>query len=726
MNNASKFNPANYNILVVEDSKSINNILTAHFTTLGYNCFNTFSLHEAYTILEKETIHYAMLDINLPDGNGTEIIEKYGDTNLEFFVLSVEKNKALQQELYQKGILDFILKDRDFLHKVESVTRAIAQREKNRTKTILVVDDSHLIQEQLKELLSKSNYSVLVADDAITAGKIIQDEKINLILLDVELKNSNGIHFLRSNYTELITKRHIPIIIISGSVNATLIKDGLKAGAVDVIKKPFIIEELILKVDLWIDYKRKEEEIEQSTQLLNQYKDAVDHSAIVSKTDSRGIITYVNDEFCRVSGYKKEELLDNNHNIIRHKKMPKEFFKSLWKTIREDKEPWEGEIQNQTKTKETYWTHTFINPILDTNNNIIEYIAISNNISEHKMVQDYFKTQLHTSNHNLNTAMQKAKEYKRAMYESNLVSRTNLKGEITFVNSEFCDLSGYTKPELIGKPHNIIRHEDMPKELFEDLWRTIQNGLTWHGIIKNKKKNGESYWVNSTIVPIKDKQENIIEYMAIRSNVTSLFELHEEIEQTQKEIIYRMGEIGETRSNETGNHVKRVALYSKLLAELYSLDDAQCDLLFTASPMHDIGKVGIPDAILKKPAKLTDVEFEEMKKHAEIGYNILKCSHRKVLKAAAIISLQHHEKWNGKGYPQGLKGNDIHIFGRITALADVFDALSSERCYKKAWPDNEVFDYLEKEKGESFEPELVELFLKHKETFTNIRNKFHD
>ena len=147
----------------------------------------------------------------------------------------------------------------------------------------------------------------------------------------------------------------------------------------------------------------------------------------------------------------------------------------------------------------------------------------------------------------------------------------------------------------------------------------------------------------------------------------------DEIEETQREMLYKMGEVSERRSKETGNHVKRVAQYSKDLALLYGLDEKEANLIFAASPMHDIGKVGIPDEILKKPDKLDSEEFEIMKSHADIGYRILKNSKRPILQVASIIAREHHEKYDGTGYPRALSGEDIHVYGRITAIADVFD-----------------------------------------------------
>jgi response regulator RpfG family c-di-GMP phosphodiesterase len=200
--------------------------------------------------------------------------------------------------------------------------------------------------------------------------------------------------------------------------------------------------------------------------------------------------------------------------------------------------------------------------------------------------------------------------------------------------------------------------------------------------------------------------------------------LNIEIEQTLKEMIYILGEVGEKRSNETANHVKRVAEYSYLLAKLANISDEEANVIKIASPLHDIGKIGIPDAILTKPAALTDEEYEKMKEHTSIGHEILKHSDRRILKAASIISLQHHEKWDGTGYPNQLKGEEIHPYARITALADVFDALSSKRVYKPSWSLEKVTSFMEEQSGVHFDPELVYLFLKNREKFIEIRNKY--
>ena len=217
--------------------------------------------------------------------------------------------------------------------------------------------------------------------------------------------------------------------------------------------------------------------------------------------------------------------------------------------------------------------------------------------------------------------------------------------------------------------------------------------------------------------------ESILVYAA---DITEVMELNEEIDTTQKEIIYTIGEIGETRSKETGNHVKRVAEYSELLALLYGLSKDESKKLKMASPMHDIGKVAIPDNILNKPGKHTTEEFTIMKTHAQLGYDMLKKSDRPIIKAAAIVAIEHHEKFNGTGYPNSLQGEGIHIYGRITALADVFDALGSERVYKSAWELDKILELFKEESGKHFDPKLVSIFFENLDKFLKIRDKYKD
>jgi len=319
-------------------------------------------------------------------------------------------------------------------------------------------------------------------------------------------------------------------------------------------------------------------------------------------------------------------------------------------------------------------------------------------------------------------------QYKSAVDRSAIVSKTDNHGIITYINDRFCDISGYGTEELLGRSHNVVRHPDMPRETFDRMWRTITAKRPWYGIIKNRKKDGSAYYVDTVINPITDCDGEIIEFISIRYDVTHLEtmknNLYDELEETQKELIYRLGELSESRSLETGNHVKRVAEYSRLLAVKAGLSEHDAALLYLASPMHDIGKIAIPDRVLHKHGELDDAEREIMSAHCQTGYALLNASDRPILRAAAVIAHEHHERWDGTGYPRRLKGEQIHIYGRITSLTDVFDALGSERSYKKAWDDERIFAYLSAESGRRFDPALVEIFFANLDQFLQIREAY--
>lgn len=199
-----------------------------------------------------------------------------------------------------------------------------------------------------------------------------------------------------------------------------------------------------------------------------------------------------------------------------------------------------------------------------------------------------------------------------------------------------------------------------------------------------------------------------------------------QIETTRAEIIKRLGRAAEYKDNETGMHVIRMSYYSRFLAEEIGADPEWVELLFNAAPMHDIGKIGIPDRVLLKPGKLDEEEWKIMQKHVDYGADILGNHDSPLLSLAREVALGHHEKWNGKGYPAGLSGEDIPLSARIVAIADVFDALTSERPYKKAWPMDKVISLLEEEAGQHFDPSLIPPFLACMPRILEIKEEYSD
>ncbi len=283
---------------------------------------------------------------------------------------------------------------------------------------------------------------------------------------------------------------------------------------------------------------------------------------------------------------------------------------------------------------------------------------------------------------------------------------------------------------LYEEYEKLLKKHTKQERRFHTVTKISDKQLSSHS--KNQERHDRMNKRLNVIVKHSDRESSKVQQekskleLALEDELIKERALLKEIEDTQKEVVYTMGAIGETRSKETGLHVRRVAEYSRLLATLLGLNLEEVEILTQASPMHDIGKVAIADNILNKPAKLTKEEFNRMKDHSIIGYEMLQYSNRPLLKAASIVAYEHHEKYDGTGYPQGLSGDNIHIYGRITAVADVFDALGSQRVYKEAWDDEKIFTMFKEERGKHFDPHLIDIFFENLDDFLSIRDTFKD
>jgi len=227
--------------------------------------------------------------------------------------------------------------------------------------------------------------------------------------------------------------------------------------------------------------------------------------------------------------------------------------------------------------------------------------------------------------------------------------------------------------------------------------------------------------------PFEDIDIRLLRVFAV--NLGFAFEnvcLNRELSETSSEIVQTLSDVVETRSVDTSRHTLRVGKGARLLGQKLGLPEASVELLRLVAPMHDLGKIGIPDALLNKPGKLTAEEYSCVKAHTTIGYNILKGSKRRLLVTASQVCLEHHERWDGNGYPRGLVGTEIDILGRIVGLADVFDAVSNDRPYKRRWPADQVQEYIEGERGRQFDPDLVDLFLANFDEFVNLETEERD
>jgi len=296
-------------------------------------------------------------------------------------------------------------------------------------------------------------------------------------------------------------------------------------------------------------------------------------------------------------------------------------------------------------------------------------------------------------------------------------------------NGDFMIIAGTGKyADLVDKDVKTTLDPDALKYLNMALeeGRSILVDDVYVGYFVSKNRSKNLLYLKSC-QNLSELDKNLIRIFS--SNVAIAFDnihLNKEIVDSHKEMLLTLGEVIEHRSQEVGNHVKRVALFSYLLAVKYGLPKESAELLRLVAPMHDVGKVAIPDSILFKPGRLTREEFEQIKPHTTIGYNIFKGSKRKIMKAAAIVALEHHEHWDGTGYPKGLAGENIHIYGRIVGLADVFDSLSHWRIYKEKWEMDRVIELIAKERGHRFDPTLVDIFMLNIDEFLEINRKYDE
>jgi len=307
---------------------------------------------------------------------------------------------------------------------------------------------------------------------------------------------------------------------------------------------------------------------------------------------------------------------------------------------------------------------------------------------------------------------------------------------LVYLEKSIMFINAYSVAEAVEE---LTKHSDIAVALIDVVMETDDSGLELVKIIRGKMRNNniriiirtgnpglapeDSVTLNYDINDYRGKTELsaqslrtvIITALQSYNALVTINGLQKEIDDTQKELIYSLGEIAESRSIDNGHHVKRVGFMSAFLATKLGYNVRDIEIIHLAASIHDIGKLAIDEGILNKPGKLSFEEFEIMKNHCIHGYNMLKNTERELLKVAAIIAYQHHENFDGTGYPQQLKGEEINLSSRIVALVDVFDALSTKRVYKEAWPMEEIMQFIRLQRGIKFDPSIVDLFFANKD-----------
>ena len=368
----------NIKVLLIKGKKEKNDLIKFQLEKLGFICENCCTLENAKLLLNDSHYDYIISDLYLPDGDAIDFMREVNQS--KFLILSELEDMHYKEYLYFKGIIDYIIDIDDINYLTYNIYKTIFTIETNTEfNNILVIDKSKRICEQIKDLLQPRNYNITVLNNLSHAYEILKTKRFSLIILDINIKNNfDFLHKVKSTINDLIAF----IMLTDSDKTYNTLRETYKNGATETLRKPIFAEEFILKVDQIIEHSKIVTNLIQQKELLSSYKTIIDTSAIISKTNKNGIITYVNDKFCNISEYSEDELIGKNHNIIKHPSTPDDLFKDLWNTILIEKKIWSGVITNRTKHNENYIVQTSIMPILDSENNIIEFIALRNNITD--------------------------------------------------------------------------------------------------------------------------------------------------------------------------------------------------------------------------------------------------------------------------------------------------------------------------------------------------------
>ncbi|PAF42433.1 HD domain-containing phosphohydrolase [Helicobacter sp. 11S02596-1] len=465
-------------------------------------------------------------------------------------------------------------------------------------------------------------------------------------------------------------------------------------------------------------------ELDVASGSLKSYKDLITEAMQYIEINKDLKITDVNDRICEVSGYPREQHIGKNVLEFLNAEMGHYTLNEIVPTLQRNG-IWSGKMSHIRADGSLYYTNTFVKAVFDNKRQILSYIVGEIDRTDEEMRQRRLENDVKLLQYSDEEKQYLLSQYENFIDGSQILFRLDLQRNFIYTNPAFLEVFGFESHEVLGR--NLYEFlDDTQKQQFLNIGKALNEKGIYKGVISWSRNDGERFYVNALGMYIYDLAGKPLEIMAAGTDITKIVQSQKEIESVQKDIIFTMGTICEGKSRETGNHIKRVAEYSQLLAKLYGCTSQEQELIYIASPMHDIGKIGIPDSILNKPGKLTPEEFEVMKTHTTLGAEMLKGSNRIILETASQIARSHHEWWGGGGYPDNLSGEEIPLFGRITALVDVFDAISNDRVYKKAWPLCDVITYIQDLKGKQFQPELVDLFLGHIDDFLVISHHYKD
>lgn len=580
--------------------------------------------------------------------------------------------------------------------------------------TILYVEDDIDTREEISFFLRNKAREIILANDGAEGLKLYEEHSPSVVISDINMPNMNGLD-MAASIMAIDPQAHI--VLLTAHNDANNLHKAITVGIKEYLVKPVQFQDLAKKIDFFdvlIEEKRRKKE---TYQLLKEYKYAVDNSAMFIKIDLFGQIIYANKAFCEALNFEKKSV---ESMALSEFGLSDIDFSHMIHSVK-GSDIWSGKFELTNKEGLDVLVEGNFFAMRSLSGSVSSVMGILHDITEIEYLRKIFETKLDQTKDTLHEKQHYIAEHDRVLEHGIAMCRIDKDGQFLKISNAFSDL--FEANELLSTKKSIQNLLKWSQNSFEEMIDAVRQKRIYKDSLQislNKKIK----FLNITCIGISSIFNELDEIVIIFEDASDLLEQHGKLYEMQIEFLYMLSEIIEKHSEEAGFHTKRVSEYSALLAKELGMEKDEVEQIRLASIMHDIGKIGIPYNILVKNNALTLRERFIMQDHSKIGYDILNHTKQPLLKTAAIIAHEHHERWDGNGYPRRLKGEDIHIYGRIVAIADVFDALSKQRVYKKAWAINDVYKYLEINSGIQFDPKLVDIFISLKPTIEDIRKNY--
>lgn len=524
--------PPKLRILIIEDNIEDANLIQYHLTEEGIDFISRIvdTKEEFEDALDNFSPDAILCDHTLPQFDSVLALKILNKRKIKvpFILVTGSVSEEFAVQMIHSGASDYIIKDRMARLPAALTNALIRSRNENEKQRYI---EKVVESESLFKKAEKIAHFGIWESDLIRGITRWSDETYKILgykINEVEPSEENffrKVHPDDKEYTLNVVKN----TLIGSSSGQMIFRVLGSNGEIKIIKSEFVVERdennmnvkiIGFNIDI-TEQQKAEEKLLKSLKETSDYKYAIDASSIVSIVDTEGTIKYANDNFCKISGYTREELIGKKHAMLDSGYHSKEFFEDLWNTMMAGK-VWRGEVKFKKKSGEYFWVDNTIVPFVDEKGNIYQFMGIRTDITTRKKIEE-----------ELMKSLKETTDYKYAIDESSIVAITDEKGNIKHANDNFCKISKYSREELIGTNHRIVNSGYHPKEFFENLWLTISSGKVWRGELRNVAKDGAFYWVDTTIVPFLDEQGKPYQYVSIRKDITARKQAEESLKKSE-------------------------------------------------------------------------------------------------------------------------------------------------------------------------------------------------